>query len=102
MKIADLFMGTSSGFATFATFTQIPYAILNVQRDFARYAGVNPDDRHYPFARANQILTWHRETTEELLQLFDEVLAKSADQGGASGSRAPEPDRANRWKAVAQ
>jgi hypothetical protein len=102
MKIADLFMGTSSGFATFATFTRVPYAILNVQRDFAQYAGVNPDDRHYPFARANQILTWHPETTEELLQLFDEVLAKSADQGGSSGDRAPEPDQANRWKAVAQ
>lgn len=84
MKIADLFMGTSSGFATFATFTAVPYAILNVQRDFAPYAGVKPDDRHYPFARADQILTWHRETAEELLALFEEILVKRNDRDGSS------------------
>jgi hypothetical protein len=85
MKIADSFMGTSSGFATFATFTAVPYAILNVQRDFAPYAGVKPDDRHYPFARADQILTWHRETAEELLALFEEILVKRSDRDGSSG-----------------
>ena len=78
-------MGTSSGFATFATFGAIPYAILNVQRDFALYAGVKPDDRHYPFARTNQILTWHGETKEELLALFDEILAATADGVARSG-----------------
>jgi ADP-heptose:LPS heptosyltransferase len=102
MKIADLFMGTSSGFATFATFTAIPYAILNVQRDFARYAGVKPADRHYPFARANQILTWQRETTEELLALFDEILAKSEHQGGRLGRRPLQLDQANRRTALTQ
>jgi hypothetical protein len=70
MKVADLFMGSSSGFATFATFADLPYAILNVERSFAPYAQVRPNERRYPFARDDQVLTWWRETTDELLALF--------------------------------
>jgi hypothetical protein len=73
LKIADLFMGTSSGFATFVTFTDVPYAIINVEHSFARHAEVRLNDRHYPFAKDDQVLTWHRETTEELLSLFEEL-----------------------------
>ena len=73
LKIADLFMGTSSGFATFATFTEVAYAIVNVEHNFARHAEVRPHDRHYPFAKSDQVLTWQRESTEELLSLFDEL-----------------------------
>jgi hypothetical protein len=73
LRIADLFMGTSSGFATFATFTDIAYAIVNVEHSFAGPAEVRVNDRHFPFAKANQVLTWRRETGEELLSLFDEV-----------------------------
>jgi hypothetical protein len=75
LKIANLFMGTSSGFATFATFTDIAYAIVNVEHSFAGPAEVRINDRHFPFAKANQILTWRRETSDELLSLFDEVYA---------------------------
>ena len=66
-------MGTSSGFATFATFTDVAYAIVNVEHSFAGPAEVRVNDRHFPFAKANQVLTWRRETCEELLSLFDEV-----------------------------
>jgi hypothetical protein len=77
LKIADVFMGTSSGFATFATFTDIAYAIVNVEHSFARPAEVRLGDRHFPFAKANQLLTWRQETTEELLALFEEVYASA-------------------------
>lgn len=77
MTTASLFMGSSSGFATFATFTDIPYAIVNFEHRFAAHGGMTPGDRHYPFARANQIITWDRETTEELLALFEELFVKS-------------------------
>jgi hypothetical protein len=73
-KIADLFMGTSSGFATFATFSGIPYVITNVAHNFAHHAEVQPNDRRYPFAKQNQILTWHEETADELLSLFNDEL----------------------------
>src|SRR5262249_13975585 len=74
MKVAELFMGTSSGFATFAAFADMSYAILNVEHDFAPHAQVRPNDRRYPFARDHQVLTWWRETTDELLALFRELF----------------------------
>jgi len=80
MRIARLFMGTSSGFATFATFADIPYAIVNLEHRFAPHAGMTPGDRHYPFGRADQVVTWRLETTEELLALFDELYG-SRDRG---------------------
>jgi hypothetical protein len=83
LRIADLFMGTSSGFATFATFTDVAYAILNVEHSFARPAEIGLDDRRYPFAGARQVLTWRPETTEDLLELFDELYS-----GGRSGAAA--------------
>jgi hypothetical protein len=88
MKIARLFIGSSSGFATFATFTDIAYAIIGCEHRFAAPAGITPGDRHYPFARGNQILVWHRETTEELLALFAELYADPAVDGLAAGSLA--------------
>jgi hypothetical protein len=88
LKIADLFMGTSSGFATFVTFTDVAYAIVNVEHSFARYAELQLDDRHYPFAKPNQVLTWHQETTEELLSLFNELYAGQRTDGVAT-SRNP-------------
>jgi hypothetical protein len=92
MKIARLFMGSSSGFATFATFTDIAYAIVGCEHRFAAPAGVTPGDRHYPFARANQLLLWHRETTEELLALFEELYADVEVEGVATGASAASVD----------
>jgi hypothetical protein len=73
IKIADLFVGTSSGFATFATFSDIAYGIVNIEHSFAPFAGVRPNDRHFPIARPNQVLTWRAETTESLLALFEQL-----------------------------
>lgn len=92
MKIADLFMGTSSGFSTFATFTSIPYAILNIEHRFAEHAEIEPGGRHYPFARANQVLTWRQETTDELLALFEELSASLKTGHGEASSPAAAPN----------
>lgn len=73
LRIADLFVGTSSGFATFATFTDVAYGIVNIEHYFAPFAGVRPNDRHFPIAQPNQVLTWRPETTESLLALFEEL-----------------------------
>ena len=85
LKIADLFMGTSSGFATFATFSGGAYAVVNVEHNFAPHAEVKPYDRHYPFAGTNQVLTWQRETTEELLSLFEELYCGPRDHATTPG-----------------
>ena len=90
LSIADLFIGTSSGFATFVTFTGAAYAILNVEHSFAHYAEIRIGDRHYPFAAPNQVLTWRPETTEELLALFDELYS-GARSGAATAALRPVP-----------
>jgi hypothetical protein len=73
MKLADLFMGTSSGFATFATFGDLAYAILDFLPRFAPHGEMQLNDRRYPFAKENQVLIWRRESTEDLLALFREL-----------------------------
>jgi len=89
LKISDLFIGTSSGFATFATFSGVAYVIVNVAHNFASHAEVRPGDRSYPFAAANQVLTWRSESTDELLSLFDELYC-NASAGRGSGSNGSE------------
>jgi hypothetical protein len=91
LKIADVFMGTSSGFATFATFTDVAYAIVNVEHSFARPAGVRLNDRHFPFAKENQILTWRQETTEELLALFEQVYSSALRARMSDGEKRSTP-----------
>jgi hypothetical protein len=90
LKFADLFMGTSSGFATFVTFTEVGYAIINVEHSFARYAEVRLHDRRYPFAKANQVLTWRPETAGELLSLFEELYrgSRNNEAGAMEGGEA--------------
>jgi len=92
MKIADMFMGTPSGFSAFATFTSIAYAILNMEHRFAEHGDISPGDRHYPFAGANQILTWHRETADELLGVFEELYANLAPDRAARSDERPADD----------
>ena len=70
---SNLFMGTSSGFATMATFSGVPYVITNIEPFFARYAGVEPNAAHYPFAGDHQYLVWQREDARLLLHYFQRV-----------------------------
>jgi hypothetical protein len=70
---ADLFMGSSSGFAAMATFCDKPYVITNIQHAFAPYADVPVGGRRYPFGGDNQILSWERETRDLLFDFFEEL-----------------------------
>jgi hypothetical protein len=73
---ADLFMGSSSGFAAMATFCNKPYVITNVQHVFSRYIDVPVGGRHYPFGNENQILYWGTETQDVLLDFLEELHAR--------------------------
>jgi len=86
IKEAKLFMGTSSGFATYATFIDIPYAILNIETSFAKHAEIKPHDRHYPFGRVDQILTWEKESSEQLIALFETLYTKQKSYGALFGN----------------
>lgn len=73
---ADLFMGSSSGFAGMATYCNKPYFITNTQHLFARYAEVKIGDRHYPFGNENQVLCWEKEDQDMLLDAFGELYER--------------------------
>lgn len=73
LQKSALFMGTSSGFAAFATFSAIPYIITNYEHSAAVHVGITIGARQYPFAKKNQILNWDPETCSLLLNLFNEV-----------------------------
>jgi hypothetical protein len=70
------------------TFTDIAYAIVNVEHSFARPAEMQLGDRHYPFAKASQVLTWRPETAEELLSLFDELYPGTRTGAATKAGRA--------------
>lgn len=73
---ADLFMGSSSGFAAMATFCNKPYVITNIQHLFSQYIDVPVGGRHYPFGNENQLLHWETETQDVLLDFFEELHAR--------------------------
>lgn len=68
---ADLFMGTSSGFAAMATFADRPYLITKVEHLFARYVEVPVGAPHYPFGKPYQRLLWEEEDRDRLLAEFE-------------------------------
>jgi len=68
---ADLFMGTSSGFAAAATFSETPYIITNFLHSAADHIGLPVGTVRYPFALGHQILSWEKESTELLVHLFE-------------------------------
>ncbi|HKQ26535.1 MAG TPA: hypothetical protein VJT81_18970 [Burkholderiales bacterium] len=70
---SDLFMGSSSGFAAMATFSNKPYLITNIQHLFSRYIEIPVGARHYPFGNENQILYWERENQDLLWEFFEEL-----------------------------
>ncbi len=68
---SNLFMGTSSGFAAAATFSSTPYVITHFENIVANRLEISIGDS-YPFANENQTLSWTRETTDSLVELFEE------------------------------
>ncbi len=68
---SNLFMGTSSGFAAGATFSDVPYVITNYERAVTSRVGINIGE-NYPFAGKHQTISWEKERTELLMELFEE------------------------------
>jgi hypothetical protein len=67
------FMGTASGFAAAATFSETPYVITNFEPQASKVIGLPIGTKQYPFATRDQHLTWEPETKEELLAHFERL-----------------------------
>jgi hypothetical protein len=71
---ADLFIGTSSGFAAMANFSTTPYFITKMTQQSCKAYDVPYGSTSLPFAAPNQVLVYENETTELLLGLLESGL----------------------------
>lgn len=87
MLSADFFIGTSSGFAAMANFSEVPYFITKMNDASCGAYGIEPGSKRLPFAGPDQLLVYEPETSELLLALLEQGLA------GARRRLAPAPQR---------
>jgi hypothetical protein len=73
---SDLFIGASSGFSAMATFSAVPYVIVDMEHDFSKYNEVSVGSSRYPFALDNQRICWEKESAAMLINLFENACAK--------------------------
>jgi len=74
---ADLFIGTSSGFAAMANFSKTPYFITKVNDRVCENYGIPRGALRLPFAAPNQFLIHEQETTKMLLEILEQGLDAS-------------------------
>lgn len=80
LHACDLFMGTSSGFAAAATFSETPYIITNMEPRFSGFSGVPVGVDRYPFGDEHQTIHWEKETAEFLTDRFAHVYAATRNR----------------------
>jgi hypothetical protein len=83
---SDLFMGTSSGFAAMANFSEVPYFITKMNPTACRAFAIAPGSERLPFAGERQILVYEPETRDLLMQLLERGLRGVPPRSGTSGS----------------
>jgi len=74
MLRSDLFIGTSSGFAAMANFSEIPYFITRMNRNSCIAYGIESGAERLPFAKERQVLIYETETSEVLMGLLERGL----------------------------
>jgi hypothetical protein len=75
MQRADLFIGTSSGFAAMANFSSVPYFITRMTKGSCDAYAIPDGASSLPFAAPNQILVYDEETAALLKTLLEKGLS---------------------------
>lgn len=83
MLRSDLFIGTSSGFAAMANFSQVPYFITKMGRESCNAYEIEYGAPRLPFATERQILVYEPETRDLLLRLLEKGLNNTPPRTGA-------------------
>jgi hypothetical protein len=74
LRRADLFIGTSSGFAAMANFTEVPYFITHMNKESCKAYAIENGAKSLPFAAPHQELVYEKETSELLMSLLERGL----------------------------
>lgn len=85
MLRSDLFIGTSSGFAAMAYFSELPYFMTNMNPVACNAYRIQPGCEKLPFARERQFLVYEPETRELLMRLLERGLEGVSPRSGTSG-----------------
>ena len=75
LQKSRLFMGTNSGFANAAAFSYVPHVITSIEAQHANHAEIKIGDTRHPFGARDQILLWEKETKDNLMFNFENVLS---------------------------
>ena len=65
---SDCFIGSSSGFANLAIFSNIPYSIMSMKKEHEKDGLIKFGKKNYIFSFKDQNLIWNDETTKTLLK----------------------------------
>ncbi len=98
MLRSDLFIGTSSGFAAMANFSEIPYFITKLNRESCNAYRIEPGAERLPFAMERQVLVYEPETRELLMRLLERGLQGVGPRGTASGPALDGAIDVGNWK----
>lgn len=82
MLASDLFIGTSSGFAAMANFSQLPYFITRMNKESCNAYRIPPGTERLPFATPQQWLVYEPETRDLLMRLLQRGLAGASAREG--------------------
>lgn len=85
MRISDLFIGASSGFAAMANFCEIPYFITRMTKEACKAYGIEFYSERLPFGTDRQILVYEPETKELLMRLLERGLRSVPPKVPVSG-----------------
>lgn len=78
MLQSSLFIGTSSGYAAAANFSDLPYFITNMNPESCNAYDIEEGAEQLPFATDQQFLVYEKETPEMLLSLLERGLSFSS------------------------
>jgi hypothetical protein len=92
MLKSDLFIGTSSGFAAMANFSEIPHFITRMNPGSCHAYAIPEGADRLPFARDDQKLIYAQETSELLMNLLEQGLGPMRTPGIASLADADIPE----------
>jgi len=95
---SDLFIGTSSGFAALANFSEVPYFITKMNPGACRAFAIAPGSERLPFAGERQILVYEPETRDMLMRLLERGLQGVPPRSGTPGPPSGSVIDARSWE----
>jgi len=92
MLKSDLFIGTSSGFAALANFSELPYFITRMNKESYNAYNISEGDERLPFSTPKQFLVSGDETIKMLTGMLEQGLQAARRSSSIGASRATELD----------